>query len=153
MVSHFLVNVNLSSLKEQRQGHFPDAVDFIFSFLNPRQVLSPNTSRFRSNQCTLTDPCHGGDLAVGLGLSQEGQCKIDLIRHELLRSAIFEVRVLPCHCLSCLRSSLFVLGKGKHDRRDKVACQGVLQQSHVQAVNPDPALEQFSEGKENIKLI
>ena len=71
-----------------------------------------------SYQCTLTNPCHGGDLAVGLTLSQEGQCKLDLLRRELLRSAVPEVRVLSGDCSPCLRSfndgSPFVFGKRNH---------------------------------------
>ena len=76
-------------------------------------------------QCTFADSCHGGNLAIGLTLSQERQSKIDLLRLELLRSAVLEVRVLPCHCLSCLRAfdnhSPFVLGKRKHYSENQIA--------------------------------
>ena len=103
---------------------------------------------FGSYQCTLADPSHGGNLSIGFSLSQEGQCKIDLLRRELLRSAISEVRILPCHCLSCLCSfndgSPFVLGKRKHDSQNQITCQCVFNKSHVQNMNSDTSFKQLS---------
>ena len=43
-------------------------------------------------------------MAVGLALFQEGQCKIDLLRRELLRSAVLEARVLSGNRLSCFEN-------------------------------------------------
>ena len=37
-------------------------------------------------QRAFADPCHGGDLTVGLALFQEGQRKFNLLRRELLLS-------------------------------------------------------------------
>ena len=100
-----------------------------------------------ANKCTLADSCHGGDLAIGLPLSQEGQCMIDLLRLELLRSAISEVRVLPCHCFSCLRSfnecTPLVIGKRKHDGQNQITCQCVFYKSHVQNMNSDTSFKQL----------
>lgn len=59
---------------------------------------------FRPYQCTFADPCHGGDLAIGLALFQEGQCQSNLFCRELLRSALSEVRVLSGDFSPCLRA-------------------------------------------------
>ena len=75
---------------------------------------------FRPNQRAFTNPRHGGDLPIGLALIQKGQSQSNLLRLELLRSAIFEIWVKPCNCFSCLRAlnngSSFVFGKRKYDR-------------------------------------
>ena len=39
---------------------------------------------FGSYQCTFADPCHGGDLAIGLALIQKRQRQGNLFRRELL---------------------------------------------------------------------
>ena len=49
------------------------------------------------NQCTLTDPGHGGDLFIGFPLLQKHQAKLELFRGELSGAAILEAGVLPGH--------------------------------------------------------
>ena len=105
---------------------------------------------FSSNQRTLTNPRHCCNLPVCLPLFQKGQRKPDLLRRELLRSAVFEVGILSCGGLAGLGAlydhAPFVFGKGQHHGQNQVAGQGVLNQSHIQDVDSDPTLEQLPDG-------
>ena len=103
-----------------------------------------------SNQRTLTDPHHGGNLPIGFALFQKVQSQGDLLRRELLGSAVFEVGILSGYGLACLGAlhdhSTLVFCERKHNRQNQVTRQGVLDQTHVQDVNPDAPVEQFPDG-------
>ena len=100
---------------------------------------------FHSNQRTLTNPRHCRNLPVCLPLFQKGKRKLNLFRRELLRSAVFEVGILSCGGLAGLGAlydhAPFVFGKGQHDGQNQVAGQGVLDQAHVQDVDPNAPLK------------
>ena len=72
---------------------------------------------------------------------------MDLLKGELLRSAVFEAGILSCGGLAGLGAlydhAPFVFGKGQHHGQNQVAGQGVLNQSHIQNVNPNATLEQL----------
>ena len=89
-----------------------------------------------TNECAFADPCHLGNLPIGLPLFQEGQSQINLLRRELFRSAVFEIGVLSGNRLSCLCSfhnhAPFILGKRKHDSQNQITCKRVFNKSHVQ---------------------
>lgn len=101
----------------------------------------------RPNQRTLTNPRHGGNLPVCLPLFQKGKRKLNLLRLELLWSAVFEVGILSCGGLAGLGAlhdhAPFVFGKGQHHGQNQVAGQGVLDQAHIQDVDSDPTLKQL----------
>ena len=84
------------------------------------------------NQRTLTNPCHRCNLPVCLPLFQKGKRKLNLLRGEFLRSAVFEVGILSCGGLAGLGAlydhTPFVFGKGQHHGQNQVAGQGVLDQ-------------------------
>ena len=114
-----------------------------------RQNLSASLSTFpRPYQCTFADPCHLCNLTICFPLFQKIQSQLDLLRGELLRSAVFEVRILLCHCLSCLGSlydhSPFIFSKGKHNSQNQITCQCVFNKSHVQNMNSDTSFKQLS---------
>lgn len=99
----------------------------------------------RPNQRTLTDPRHGLDLAVGLAAAQKLQSVLHLGLGVLPWSTLPVVGILSGDSFTCLRAlhnhAPLVLSKGQHDRQNEVAGQGILDQAHVQDVNPNAPLK------------
>ena len=104
----------------------------------------------RPNQRTLADPRHGLDLAIGLSAAQKLQSVLHLRLGVLPWSALPVVGILSGNRLASLGAfhnhASFVLCECKHHSQNQVAGQGVLNQSHIQNVNPHSPLEQLPDG-------
>ena len=103
----------------------------------------------RPDQRAFADASHFLHLPVAFASDQQFKPKLNLCVSVLSRSAIVEIRIHPRNALACLRPlhdhAAIVLRKGKHDRQNQVACQGVLHQAHVEDVHLHAALKQATD--------